>query len=277
MLIGSITTRKASASLTEGLAQLWEHPQVRNELWRCSIFSRAYRPPTRRPEHRERSACGARAVHTDGDPRSVRRRERREAKSRGSPAYCGTRIAKPTYSLSRWTSRPDRSHRQRDTATTRSVQNLSTGRVSRGPRSTATPGAGTSVRQNKEHTWCCSDAEYRRSSVLVSRPGDLCLAPRRSPHRDHLAAPSPAVRRPLRGVRRRGRVKGAFKMHPSELLQLQLDEHAFRLKARSLVPSPDTCTTRSPAASASASGTRAQAAAARPRGTPHIGRVTWRR
>jgi hypothetical protein len=32
MLIASLTTLKASASLTEGLAQLWEHPQVRSEL-----------------------------------------------------------------------------------------------------------------------------------------------------------------------------------------------------------------------------------------------------
>ena len=32
MLIGSLTTLKTSASLTEGLAQLWEHPQVRKEL-----------------------------------------------------------------------------------------------------------------------------------------------------------------------------------------------------------------------------------------------------
>src|SRR5437773_6012609 len=30
--IGSLTTLKISASLTEGLAQLWEHPQVRREL-----------------------------------------------------------------------------------------------------------------------------------------------------------------------------------------------------------------------------------------------------
>ncbi len=32
MLIASLTTLKPSASLTEGLAQLWEHPQVRSEL-----------------------------------------------------------------------------------------------------------------------------------------------------------------------------------------------------------------------------------------------------
>ena len=32
MLIGSLTTLKPSASLTEGLAQLWKHPQVRSEL-----------------------------------------------------------------------------------------------------------------------------------------------------------------------------------------------------------------------------------------------------
>ena len=32
MLIASLTTLKASASLTEGLAQLWNHPQVRSEL-----------------------------------------------------------------------------------------------------------------------------------------------------------------------------------------------------------------------------------------------------
>ena len=32
MLIASLTTLKPSASLTEGLAQLWQHPQVRNEL-----------------------------------------------------------------------------------------------------------------------------------------------------------------------------------------------------------------------------------------------------
>jgi hypothetical protein len=32
MLIGSLTTLKSSASLTQGLAQLWEHPQVRTEL-----------------------------------------------------------------------------------------------------------------------------------------------------------------------------------------------------------------------------------------------------
>jgi hypothetical protein len=32
MLIGSLTTLKASASLTEGLAQLWKHPQVQSEL-----------------------------------------------------------------------------------------------------------------------------------------------------------------------------------------------------------------------------------------------------
>jgi hypothetical protein len=32
MLIGSLTTLNASASLSEGLAQLWRHPQVRNEL-----------------------------------------------------------------------------------------------------------------------------------------------------------------------------------------------------------------------------------------------------
>ena len=32
MLMGSLTTLRASASLTEGLAQLWEHPQVRSEL-----------------------------------------------------------------------------------------------------------------------------------------------------------------------------------------------------------------------------------------------------
>jgi hypothetical protein len=32
MLVASLTTLKASASLAEGLAQLWEHPQVRSEL-----------------------------------------------------------------------------------------------------------------------------------------------------------------------------------------------------------------------------------------------------
>ena len=32
MLIGSLTTLKSSASLREGLAQLWKHPQVRSEL-----------------------------------------------------------------------------------------------------------------------------------------------------------------------------------------------------------------------------------------------------
>jgi superfamily II DNA or RNA helicase/HKD family nuclease len=32
MLIGSLTTLKGSASLTEGLAETWEHPQVRSEL-----------------------------------------------------------------------------------------------------------------------------------------------------------------------------------------------------------------------------------------------------
>ncbi|MFN8037319.1 MAG: DUF3427 domain-containing protein [Acidimicrobiia bacterium] len=32
MLTGSLTTLKGSASLAEGLAQLWEHPQVRHEL-----------------------------------------------------------------------------------------------------------------------------------------------------------------------------------------------------------------------------------------------------
>jgi superfamily II DNA or RNA helicase/HKD family nuclease len=32
MLIGSLTTLKGSATLTEGLAELWEHTQVRNEL-----------------------------------------------------------------------------------------------------------------------------------------------------------------------------------------------------------------------------------------------------
>lgn len=32
MLIGSLTTLRASASLAERLAQLWEHPQIRSEL-----------------------------------------------------------------------------------------------------------------------------------------------------------------------------------------------------------------------------------------------------
>jgi hypothetical protein len=32
MAIGSLTTLKTSASLADGLAELWEHPQVRNEL-----------------------------------------------------------------------------------------------------------------------------------------------------------------------------------------------------------------------------------------------------
>jgi hypothetical protein len=32
MLIGSLTTLKTSASLAEGIAQLWQHPQVRHEL-----------------------------------------------------------------------------------------------------------------------------------------------------------------------------------------------------------------------------------------------------
>jgi superfamily II DNA or RNA helicase/HKD family nuclease len=32
MLVGSITTLKPSATLTEGLAQLWKHPQIRSEL-----------------------------------------------------------------------------------------------------------------------------------------------------------------------------------------------------------------------------------------------------
>jgi superfamily II DNA or RNA helicase len=32
MLIGSLTTLKASVSLTEGLSQLWQHPQIRSEL-----------------------------------------------------------------------------------------------------------------------------------------------------------------------------------------------------------------------------------------------------
>jgi hypothetical protein len=32
MLVGSLTTLKTSASLTDGVAELWEHPQVRLEL-----------------------------------------------------------------------------------------------------------------------------------------------------------------------------------------------------------------------------------------------------
>ncbi len=51
--------------------------------------------------------------------------------------------------------------------------------------------------------------QHRRSSVLVPRSRDLRLASRRTTDRDHLAAPSPPPRRPLRRVRRRRRVTGS--------------------------------------------------------------------
>ena len=201
MLIGSLTTLKTSASLADGLAELWKHPQVRRRAARASRHPPgARRPPPRAARHPERSARRPRPVHADRDPRRVRRRRRRQADHLAVRRLVGREQPE----------RPVRVH-------ARQVRRLvlpddSIPRLRDQPR--ADPlgeSVGNRARQRhrpplhqpgraRHERRAVRSAQHGRSSVLVPRAGDVRLTPRRTADRDHVAPPSPPARRPLRRV-----------------------------------------------------------------------------
>ena len=109
MIIGSLTTLKTSAPLAEGLAQLWEHPQVRRELVRAS------RPAPWRVDHLHAPLDIANvplAVHaTQAEILAAFDIGSGVSRPPGSRESGGTRTTRPTCSHCRSTSRRARSRR----------------------------------------------------------------------------------------------------------------------------------------------------------------------
>ena len=207
MLIGSLTTLKTSAPLAEGLAELWEHPQVRRELVELLDLL------PERVDHLHAPLDIANvplavhaALHAGRDPRGVRHRERRQAAHLAVGRLVGREQP----------DRPVRVHARQvgrlvlaDDSIPRLRDQPGADPLGESVRDVARQRHGPSVHQpgrERNERGAVRSAQHRRPSLLVPRPGDLRLAPRRTTDRDHLAAPPPPVRRPLRRVRRRCRL-----------------------------------------------------------------------
>ena len=208
MLIGSLTTLKTSAPLSEGLAELWHHPQVRRELLELLDLL------PERVDH----------LHTPLEignvPLAVHARYTRAEILAAFDV--GRGVKPPTWQTGVWWDETSQSDlfaftldksagsfspnhplpRLRDQPGTHSlgepVRDISRQRH-------RTPLHQPGRTRNERGAVCA--AEHRRSSILVPRPGDVRLTSRRTADRNHVAAASPPARRPLRRVRRRGRMR----------------------------------------------------------------------
>ena len=206
MLIASTVDLRVVRLAGRGFAQLWEHPQVEANSSSCSSScpsasttciavwaSRAFPSLSTLATHGRRSS--PRSTSATGSSRRP-----------GSRACGGTRRARPTCSRSPSTSRrlllaDDSIPRLRDQPGAHPLGEP-VGDVARkrtGRRYVARRSNGTNVvlfaRLNTDDRafWCLGPATVR-------------LPSRRTPDRDHVATPSPPTRRPLRRVRRCGRV-----------------------------------------------------------------------
>ena len=207
MLVGSLTTLKTSASLADGLAELWNHPQVRAELLELldilpervdHLHAPLGIPNVPLAVHARYTRTEILAAFDTGSRRqadhvAVRRlvgREQQERPVRVHARQVGGLVLSDD-PIPRLRDQP------RADPLGESVGDLARQRH-RPPLHQ--PGSRGHERRPVRST------QHRRSSVLVPRPCDLRLASRRTADRDHVAAPSPPSRRPLRRVRRRGRV-----------------------------------------------------------------------
>ena len=208
MLIGSLTTLETSASLDDGLAQLWEHPQVRSELLELLdlLPGRASTTCTRRSSiadvplavharYTRAEILAAFDIGTGAKARSWREGVLwDEASNTDLFAFTLDKSAgsfSPTTRYRDYAISPELIHWESQSGTS---LDSPTGR-----RYISQAESGTNV-------VLFARLNTARSSVLVPRPGDLRLARRRTPDRDHLAAAPSSARRPLRRVRRRSRL-----------------------------------------------------------------------
>ena len=200
MLIGSLTTLKTSASLADGLAELWNHPQVRSELLELLDIL------PERVDHlhaplgiAERPARRARPVHADRDPGRVRRRQRRQADHVAVRRLVGREQPE----------RPVRVHARQVRRLVLSDHAIPRLRDQPGAdplgepvgdrRSTATPAAATSARPSRERTSCSSldsAPPIERSGASARRPTSRTKANARSRSRGASITVCPATSSP---------------------------------------------------------------------------------